>query len=72
MARAIRLDNVDWLAEPTGLAHEVAMRSSTQIRFKRVDGTGDELFGRILMRPEDINNATEEQYLAALREALNP
>ena len=72
MARAIQLNNVDWLGEPTGIAPDVAMQSSTQIRFKRADGVGGEVLGRILVRPEEIDQATEEQYVSALKEALGP
>lgn len=70
MARAIHVDGIDWLGEPTGFAHEVTNDWSTPIRFTRADGTGSGVVGRIAMRRDEIDEATEEQYIQALQEAL--
>jgi hypothetical protein len=72
MAKRIEHEGVQWDGEPTGWSHEVDNHPSTSIEFRRVDGTGEPVIGRIRIRPEEIGQATDAQYQQALEEALSP
>jgi hypothetical protein len=69
MARAFRLNDEDWLAEPTGWSHSAGPVSSTTIRFWRTDKSR-EVEGRVMAAPEDFETVSEEQLIAALTTAL--
>jgi hypothetical protein len=66
--RTIRRNGKDWLASPTGLAHQVDMQWSTQIRFS--SGI-DEVFGRLMVAPADAGGAGDEELIEALDDAIN-
>ena len=69
MARALTLNGEDWLADPNDWSHSVGVGSSTTVDFRRTDGSR-EVRGRVMGTPEDFAKVSEDELLAALKDAL--
>ena len=70
MARALTLNGEDWLADPDEWSYSVDLGSSTTVDFRRTDGSR-EVHGRVRGTPEDFAKVSEDELLAALKDALD-
>ena len=68
--RSITYEGRNWQAEPSGLGHQVCVQSFTQIRFSR---DGAQVFGLLARPADDLDQASDEELLDALDNAIkNP